>query len=128
MDTGRVKWAENDSSFQLIPEEKGSEVFLEGFMKFLKAKKLTPSSAQEQLSALRIAKASLDKIAEDHRCKYESLEAYSSYLSSEVLRLTTMENDTLRQALVAQAKLSLRSVGLNFQSFLKARLVEGLHP
>ena len=46
VESGRYKWEEATHSFQLFPGKMGIEqAFLEGFLPFVKAKKLLPSSS-----------------------------------------------------------------------------------
>ena len=68
---GKVKWDEATTlSFQLILQDNDRvlEGFPEGYMAFLKVKKLLPSCAVDQLGAGRFMKTSDELLKEDHLC------------------------------------------------------------
>ena len=99
---GKVKWDEATTlSFQLILQDNDRvlEGFPEGYMAFLKVKKLLPSCAVDQLGAGRIVKASDELLKEDHLCKHALLEAITCYLWHEFLSPPESISEEYRAAL-----------------------------
>ena len=119
VETGKYKWEEASSAFQIFTGETDIEkAFPEGFLPFVKAKKLIPSSPLEQLGVAGLTKGYPETFNEDHRCRQAFLASFTLYLGNEAMQKASSD-DLVSRAARALSKQALLPLNFIFQAFLK---------